>query len=351
MAMAMPSVPFETLGLSAASCAASNTTTGQAHGENLGNAAMPTNTSWPTLTASAYPPAAGGDPGHAHGGNLKHASPEKPEPAAGGNPGHAHAFPTPDTDYGHAPWGKRRRLAPTPSIDPDATAMLQQSVRERELSAADLRTRGGLSKLAAEHVQNFTKLMGPGATKRDIAPRFKFRIGTACSGSAADILSMLAIQEAMAKEDQAGFEFEYVFNCEKNASKRNWILALHNVLSGSDHTAHGHGNDTPTGPCLFEDIQDLKKGKCKCFAHRQRAKKGVGVKGGVSKMVPGECVVQDIHGLWCSTSCRDFSKNNSKKHSTTILGDDDPGGGSVLTFNGLCDLMEMLRPDIVIWKT
>ena len=67
-------------------------------------------------------------------------------------------------------------------------------------------------------------------------------------------------------------------------------------------------------------------------------------------MVPGECEVQDIHGLWCSTSCRDFSKNNPKKHSTTILGDDDPGGGSVLTFNGLCDLMEMLKPDIVIWE-
>ena len=105
--------------------------------------------------------------------------------------------------------------------------MLHQKHRNSLLEAAGLRTLDGLTKLAGEHAQNFRQLIGSGG--RAMVPKFKVRIGTACTGSGADLASMLAMKKALAAAD-IEFEFEYVFNCEKAGTKRNWILALHDTL-------------------------------------------------------------------------------------------------------------------------
>ena len=63
------------------------------------------------------------------------------------------------------------------------------------------------------------------------------------------------------------------------------------------------------------------------------------------------CTVEDIDILFCSTSCKDLSKNNSNKAAaSTILDGGDTPGGSVQTFKGLCDLLASKRPDILVFE-
>ena len=101
-----------------------------------------------------------------------------------------------------------------------------------------------------------------------------------------------------------------------------------------DSQAPAPGHDMP---CLFEDIQELKNGTCKCYTNTKNKK-------------PGNCAVRDIDFLFCSTSCKDLSKLNPNKSGSTMLDGADSAGGSVQTFNGLCDLLEMLRPDVLVYE-
>ena len=264
--------------------------------------------------------------GHAHDGNGN-VNIVNPGPAQEGNNGN-----------------KRRRLAAEPSIDFDEAEILHQKVRTQPLPAASLRTLDGLKDLAAANSENFKHLTTHSKHgSRPTVPPFKIRIGTACTGSSADLVSMIAIKQALA-DSGTDFSFEYVFNCEKDGKKRPWIAELHKVLGPLGATALGHdsldsqapapGHDMP---CLFEDIQELKNGTCKCYTHT-KAKK------------PGNCAVRDIDFLFCSTSCKDLSKLNPNKSGGTTLDGADTAGGSVQTFNGLCDLLEMLRPDLLVYE-
>ena len=102
---------------------------------------------------------------------------------------------------------------------------------EKPLKAAELRTLGGLEKLAAEHVHNFKQLVGSGG--RSIAPMYTLRVATACTGSAADRVSLSAVKKAL-DASFPGFNFEYVFNCEQQGTKRKWIESLHDFMEEHD---------------------------------------------------------------------------------------------------------------------
>ena len=256
-------------------------------------------------------------------------------PHAGNNPSGS-----PHTGQGtHAPPGANRRLQAKPSIAAEPALKMGTQMCEKPLKAAELRTLGGLENLAAEHVHNFKQLVGPGG--RPIAPMHTVRIATACTGSAADRVSLSAVRKAL-HATLPGFDFEYVFNCEQHSTKRKWIQSLHDVMEEHDRnnsktSAPGQARDKP---CLFADIQDLARGEqCPCYAHVGRKNK------------PGLCPVGDFDILICSTSCKEFSKMNPKTFDTTILKSaDSAGGSSVQTFIGLCDLLEKYRPDILIWE-
>ena len=225
-----------------------------------------------------------------------------------------------------------------PTVDTIEADILHQKVRQQTLHPTDLRTFKGLTDLATQHFENFGKLRsgicGPMVPKRTL------RIGTACTGSSADLISMIAIQKAALAALCADFTFKYVFNCEKTPYKRQWIAQLHQLCQ--EPAAHGPDGAAPglvgEAPCLFEDIQELKNGKCRCHAHEQRK--------GNKEM----CEVGAIDLLFCSTSCKDLSRFNSTKQANTVLAADTSPGGSAETFNGLCDLMYACRPDILIWE-
>ena len=69
------------------------------------------------------------------------------------------------------------------------------------------------------------------------------------------------------------------------------------------------------------------------------------------KSVKSTCRVEDIDILFCSTSCKDLSKMNANKDCVrTILNGKDTPGASVQTCNGLCRLMDAVRPDILIFE-
>ena len=137
--------------------------------------------------------------GHDHDGNGN-VNIVNPGPAQEGNDGN-----------------KRRRLAAEPSIDFDEAEILHQKVRTHPLPAASLRTLDGLKDLAAANSENFKHLTTHSKHgSRPTVPPFKIRIGTACTGSSADLMSMVALQRAMDKAYPDSFSYEYIFNCEKN---------------------------------------------------------------------------------------------------------------------------------------
>ena len=166
-----------------------------------------------------------------------------------GNTGHASVG---NLDSGNA--GAQRRLTAKPTVDTIEADILHQKVRQQTLHATDLRTLKGLTDLATQHFENFGKLRsgicGPMVPKRTL------RIGTACTGSSADLISMIAIQKAALAALCADFTFKYVFNCEKTAFKRQWIAQLHNLCE--EAAAHGPDGAAPglvgEAPCLFENI-------------------------------------------------------------------------------------------------
>ena len=108
---------------------------------------------------------------------------------------------------------RRRKLGRNPSIDDGMATELQKEVSQQPLRAEALKGLDGLTDLAFEHLQNFQKLICPA---RSIVPPCKLRIGTACTGSSADLMSMVALQRAMdTAYPGSNFSYEYIFNCEK----------------------------------------------------------------------------------------------------------------------------------------
>ena len=69
-----------------------------------------------------------------------------------------------------------------------------------------------MEKLATQHFQHFNELLNQ---MRPLLPNSKLTIGTACTGSGADVLTMNAIAAAAAADPDGKygrFEFEYVFH-------------------------------------------------------------------------------------------------------------------------------------------
>ena len=246
-----------------------------------------------------------------------------------------------------------RHLRAQPSIDATTLDMLHHKVTNATVTAKQLRGLGGLTTLAEQHFENFEQLIGEG--KRTMAPMFTIRVATACTGSSADICSIIAIQRALAAT-YPGLGFEYVFNCEIKPLKRQWIMALHECMNrppldaapglaketteafgiGETRTALGHADDAP---CCFDDITELWKGSCKCYKH------------GVSKAKSiARCEVKPFDWLFCSTSCKDFSKLNPQKCKLNVFANASTPGASAQTYAGLLQLLENNRPDLLVFE-
>ena len=101
-------------------------------------------------------------------------------------------------------------------------------VAGKKVPAHSLRTRDGLERLAREHVSNFGELLGDWDR---LAPGRAITVGSACTGSAGDLIAFEAAEVAF-REKVPQFGVKYLFNCENNARKREWIMRLHGAPEG-----------------------------------------------------------------------------------------------------------------------
>ena len=203
------------------------------------------------------------------------------------------------------------RALPSDSSDP-ATAIAQCS--SRKVAVAELQDGTALPLLAREHCKSFLKILG---SPDRLAPARRITIGTACTGSAADILSFHALEQAF-QDHVPSFEVAYLFNCEATGFKRKWGKALHGACAGT----------SPAPPCCwFKDINSLHEGTASCCQHDE-------VKG---------CTVQAVDIFVCATSCKDFSKANPHKHTK-------PGGESARTLSGMNSFLNMFRPPLFLFE-
>ena len=168
----------------------------------------------------------------------------------------------------------RRQVQRGLSIDDGSADMLQQHVRNVLLPAAQLRTLKGHAELATDHLRYMRELIG--SDGRSLVPTRTLRIGTVCTGSGAEVISLVAIEHAFSQIfGRSSFSYRYMFNCERNAVRQRWINALHRAVedesafgldkSTAAETASASGLDV--GPCLFDDIGDLHQLECKCYTH------------------------------------------------------------------------------------
>ena len=182
---------------------------------------------------------------------------------------------------------KKRALERQVTINADTADELVRERTARRTSGASLADGTALPALAKEHCDASVKLLG---SKDRLAPARRISIGTACTGSAADLLSFRALEAAF-QEHVPDFEVAYEFNCESKPFKRKWGKALHGLCSGED------GDQC----CWFCDVDRLCERAAWCDQHNK------------------ECPIPLVDVFICATSCKDFPGPTHRRRSVTRL--------------------------------
>ena len=93
----------------------------------------------------------------------------------------------------HPPSGVARVLGRQQTISPGLAQDMTRECSARSVSVDRLKDGSALPNLAQEYCTSFLGLLG---SAERLAPRRRITIGTACTGSAADLLSFLALEKA-----------------------------------------------------------------------------------------------------------------------------------------------------------
>ena len=181
----------------------------------------------------------------------------------------------------------KRALERQVTINADTADELVRERTARRTSGASLADGTALLALAKEHCDAFVKRLG---SKDRSAPAPRISIGTACTGSAADLLSFRALEAAF-QAHVPGFEVAYEFNCESKPFKRKWGMALHGLCPGED------GGEC----CWFCDADCLCERSAWCDQHNKA------------------CPVPLVDIFVCATSCKDFPGPTHRRRSVTRL--------------------------------
>ena len=231
----------------------------------------------------------------------------------------------------------RRTLGVNASIGEKDNYRNQRHCENKVLPAATVRGSCWLNNLARDHYNSFKETFQFGRPNFCMAPDGEVRVATCCTGSGAEVFSLLAVVDTL-RTTYPDLRFNYAFHCEKQGQKRKFLNKLHQVL----HTKL----QATCAPCCFDDITKITKGTAQCCVHL--------VPGGKDgkKQVPNTCKPQSFHWLFCSSSCKDLSKENSGRIKTNIFKDKDQKtpGGSAETFWALTDITDEYRPDIVFFE-
>ena len=129
------------------------------------------------------------------------------------------------------------------------------------------------------------------------------------------------------REKVPQFGVKYLFNCENNARKREWIMRLHGAPEGeikADPTLVDQ-------PCMFGCISKIGLRFAPCFTHG------------------GECKVPSVDVFIACTSCKDFSKAKPGKRGP-VFTEQATTGGSAQTLHGMLEYIEKHRPVIVLFE-
>ena len=238
--------------------------------------------------------------------------------------GSADGAPTTGSADGAPDPKTKRTLRAQSSVCPDKYEELLAKTSSQKVEAATFKTLEGIVELAKEHVKAFKDIMRSGGP-RNFGPGRTLTVATACTGSGLDIIVLAACQAAL-EEESPGTKFKYLFNCEIQEKKRNWIMELHRNfgrhLNGSA-SGDGKGNDDGDDddvPCCFLDIMDLKNKQAHCVVHEKM------------------CPVQRADIGFICTSCKDFSSQNPKKiKGKKVFDQKATSGGSAQTMHGMLD--------------
>ena len=215
-----------------------------------------------------------------------------------------------------------RSLSRHPTVDPVECLEQIKNASSKVISMDSVRDGAALLELSREHCKKFSALLKEG---RQLGPDRTITIGTACTGSAADALVFEAMEEAY-REYLPGISFKYTFNCEINDKKRSWIMKLHEAL------AHDGSTDSVHVPCMFGDVLHLGAIEAYCY------------------VCDKECVIPSNDIFFCCTSCKDFSKQNTKRAQGLVTQQTSTPGGSAQTLRGLNAYIEAHRPTIVLFE-
>ena len=149
------------------------------------------------------------------------------------------------------PPAKTRRTLGGPkfSIDKETSFLMREQQLQKELKAAEMHNMSGLRDLAHDHLNNFEQLFGSEIQRR-MAPNRVIRVATACTGSGAEVFTLLAIINTF-RHTYPALKFSYVFHCEKVPQKRQFVKSLHREL------AEALGAEIEPEPCFFDDLTKL----------------------------------------------------------------------------------------------
>ena len=249
--------------------------------------------------------------------------PPGPDDLGGLTLSHLRPIPSGAPSGTHAPFraqvpcGVKRTLARQQTIQPEVAAQVLAECSGRQVPVASLADGTALPLLAREHCVAFLHMLGDPAR---LAPNRPIKIGTACTGSAADLFAFSALEEAY-QQYAPRFEVSYAFNCESDKGKRQWGKKLHGLCPGSSPARH----------CMFTDIACLQHGTAECDEHE------------------GPCKVQPVDVFVCATSCKDFSRANPKKQKRGQL-PAPPTGESARTLSGMNDFLGAFKPSLFLFE-
>ena len=207
-----------------------------------------------------------------------------------------------------------------------------------------------IQRLADEHCELFGQLFHE---KRAVFPPRELLLGSACTGSASEVVVANSFQRAVNAVSDSGFRLRPVFSCEIKKEKRKWIAGVHeafqdacapsaNASASGQGLASGHSvtsGQASSGAsccCIFHDIADLGAARAMCSTHGR------------------SCPVPVCNIFVCCTSCKDFSRMAPPAEAPTgrgpLLLQASSRGSSAQTFHGMLAYITWARPAIVIFE-
>ena len=162
-----------------------------------------------------------------------------------------------------------RQLRRESTLDEMEVQRWAQHNSQRRVAPEHFKDGSLIQRLAEEHCELFGQLFHE---KRAVFPPRELLLGSACTGSASEVVAAHYFQRAANAVSDSGFRIRPVFTCEIKKEKRKWIAGVHeafpdacapsaNASASGQGLASGHsvtsGQASSGAACIFHDIADV----------------------------------------------------------------------------------------------